>query len=573
MMIDRAMSNLAVGCAAWLTLLLAACQSAGPYKSYDGSVLEQVQTELEQSRDTASLGSRVVPPQQVLNALVPQIAFSEDDAAGVDSRFDFSVKDAMPVREFFSLLTADTDYSVVVHPDVKGSISALDLKNVTVQDVLDQIIEIYGYSITLDDGVYQIRPGGLQTRIFKLNYLNVTRSGSSTMQITASGISEGSQNRNYGNYGGQVANVSPVAGGQGGFNNNQNNQNSGRATIQTETETDYWKDLETVIRSIVGSGSGPNLSSFSGSESRSVIVSPQTGMILVRAFPKELKEVGEFIEASQAALQRQVVLEAKILEVELSEGFQSGINLQALGDRKLSAAYGSGTIEQNIVGTPLSLNLNFTDFTGVIKLLESQGNVQVISSPRILTLNNQKAIFKVGQESYYLTAANTTAYGQGTGGNVVNSNSNLEPFFSGIALDVTPQISEAGDIILHIHPILSEVKEEVKRILDNDFPLASSATRESDTIARVRNGEVIVISGLMQTRSRGSTSGIPGVDEIPIISRPLEQNERTTVKTELVILLRAMVDEKDVMRQSIDDSLERIKRLRARIDPFYRGER
>jgi len=572
MMIDRAMSNLAMAFAALLAMSLASCQSAGPYKSFDGSVLEQVQTELEQSRDAASLGTRVVPPQQVLNALVPQIAFSEDDAAGVDARFDFSVKDAMPVREFFSLLTADTDYSVVVHPDVKGSVSALDLKNVTVQDVLDQIIEIYGYSITLDDGVYQIRPGGLQTRIFKLNYLNVTRSGSSTMQITASGISEGSQNRN--NYGGgQMANINPVAGGQGGFNNNQNNQNSGRATIQTETETDYWKDLEAVIRSIIGTGSGPSLSSFTGSESRSVIVSPQTGMILVRAFPKELKEVGEFIEASQAALQRQVVLEAKILEVELSEGFQSGINLQALGDRKVSAAYGSGTIEQSIVGTPLSLNLNFTDFTGVIKLLESQGNVQVISSPRILTLNNQKAIFKVGQESYYLTAANTTAYGQGTGGNVVNSNSNLEPFFSGIALDVTPQISEAGDIILHIHPILSEVKEEVKRILDNDFPLASSATRESDTIARVRNGEVIVISGLMQTRSRGSTSGIPGVDEIPIISRPLEQNERTTVKTELVILLRAMVDEKDVMRQSIDDSLERVKKLRSRIDPFYRGER
>jgi MSHA biogenesis protein MshL len=572
MMIDRAMNNLAMAFAALLAMSLASCQSAGPYKSFDSSILEQVQTELEQSRDAASLGTRVVPPQQVLNALVPQIAFSEDDAAGVDARFDFSVKDAMPVREFFSLLTADTDYSVVVHPDVKGSVSALDLKNVTVQDVLDQIIEIYGYSIRLDDGVYQIRPGGLQTRIFKLNYLNVTRSGSSTMQVTASGISEGSQNRNsYG--GGQMANVNPVAGGQGGYNNNQNNQNSGRATIQTETETDYWKDLETVIRSIIGSGSGPSIASLSGSESRSVIVSPQTGMILVRAFPKELKEVGEFIEASQAALQRQVVLEAKILEVELSEGFQSGINLQALGDRKVSAAYGSGAIEQSIVGTPLSLNLNFTDFTGVIKLLESQGNVQVISSPRILTLNNQKAIFKVGQESYYLTAANTTAYGQGTGGNVVNSNSNLEPFFSGIALDVTPQISEAGDIILHIHPILSEVKEEVKRILDNDFPLASSATRESDTIARVRNGEVIVISGLMQTRSRGSTSGIPGVDEIPIISRPLEQNERTTVKTELVILLRAMVDEKDVMRQSIDDSLERVKKLRSRIDPFYRGER
>ena len=574
-MISHAMAKAMQCVSILLTLLLAACQSAGPYVSYDSSVLEQVQTELEQSREAASLGARVVPPKQVLNALVPQIAFTEDDAAAVDSRFDFSVKDAMPVREFFSLLTEDTDYSVVVHPDVRGSISALDLKNVTVEEVLDQVIEIYGYSITLDGSVYQIRPGGLQTRIFKLNYLNVSRSGSSTMQITASGISDGSQNRNFGNnLNGQISNINPNIAGQAGFNNgNQNNQNTGRATIQTETETDYWKDLETVIKSIIGTGSGPTLASLTGNDTRSVIVSPQTGMILVRAYPKELKEVGEFIEASQAALQRQVILEAKILEVELAEGFQSGINLQALGEREVSASYGSGEIEQNIAGTPLSLNLNFTDFTGVIKLLESQGNVQVISSPRILTLNNQKAIFKVGQESYYLTAANTTAFGtQGTG-NVVNSNSNLEPFFSGIALDVTPQISEAGDIILHIHPILSEVKEEVKRILDNDFPLASSATRESDTIARVRNGEVIVISGLMQTRSRGSTSGIPGVDEIPVISRPLEQNERTTVKTELVILLRAIVDDKDAMQRSIDDSIERVKKLRSRIDPFYRGER
>lgn len=557
--------------AASLLTVLCGCQSSGPYTSYDGSILQEVQAELEASRDAASKSAKVKPPAQVLRAMIPRLEFSEEDARGFEARFDFSVKDEMPVREFMNLLTADTDYSVVVHPDVRGDISAFDLKNVTVQEVLDQVVEIYGYSIILDDGIYQIRPGGLQTRIFRLNYLNVTRTGSSSMQITASGISEGGGGRGQNNNGSASANQNYAnqQGGSGG----QNNQNSGRATIQTETETDYWKDLEGVIRSIIGAGGTQSLGSLiSPAESRSVIVSPQTGMILVRAFPKELKEVEEFITASQSALQRQVVLEAKILEVELSEGFQSGINLQALGDRRVGASYGSGSIDTTIPGTPLSLNLNFSDFTGVIKLLESQGNVQVISSPRILTLNNQKAIFKVGQESYYLTAANTTAYGTQGVGNVVNSNSNLEPFFSGIALDVTPQISEEGDIILHIHPILSEVKEEVKRILDNDFPLASSATRESDTIARVRNGEVIVISGLMQTRSRGSTSGIPGVDEIPLVGYALEQNERTQVKTELVILLKAMVDAQDVMRRSIDESVERVKKLRGRIDPFYRGE-
>lgn len=577
-MVDGLVSRLSRAAIAAISLFaLVSCSSVGPYASHDPSVLKQVQEELERSRDAASSGNFALPPDQVLKALIPQIGFRKEESESLEERFDFSVTDAMPVREFFSLLTAGTDYSVVVHPDVRGSISALDLKNVTVQNVFDQVIDIYGYSISVDEGVYQIRPGGLQTRIFNLNYLNVTRSGRSTMQVTASGISEGGQNRGNNNpnpiynAGNQSQNNSPFdgAGAEG-----QNNQNSGRATIQTETETDYWKDLEAVIKSIIGSDEGANLGSLiSASGSRSVIVSPQTGMILVRAFPNELKQVEEFIKASQSALQRQVVLEAKILEVELSEGFQSGINLQSMNDGRFSASYGSGDVDTTIVGTPLSLNLNFTDFSGVIKLLESQGNVQVISSPRILTLNNQKAIFKVGQESYYLTAANTTAYGTQGVGNVVNSNSNLEPFFSGIALDVTPQISDAGDIILHIHPILSEVKEEVKRILDNDFPLASSATRESDTIARVRNGEVIVISGLMQTRSRGQRSGIPGVSQIPVLSSGFEQNERQTVKTELVILLRAMVDDKDAMRSSIEDSLDRVRKLRSTIDPYYRGDR
>jgi MSHA biogenesis protein MshL len=207
----------------------------------------------------------------------------------------------------------------------------------------------------------------------------------------------------------------------------------------------------------------------------------------------------------------------------------------------------------------------------VIKLLETQGNVQVISSPRILTLNNQKAIFKVGQEAYYLTNANTTSFGAGIE-QTTNQNSELEPFFSGIALDVTPQISDSGDIILHIHPILSEVKEDLKVINGQEFPLANSATRESDTVARVRNGEVIVISGLMQTRASGSNTSIPGVNEVPVLGSMLAQKRRETVKTELVILLRALVDQDTVMAEMLDETAERFDQMRRKIDPYYRGD-
>ena len=552
---------------------LASCESAGPYVAYDTKVLDEVQDELLKSRDAAGKSNRIEPPAAVLEALLPPITLLTEEASALEARFDFSVKEALPIRDFVNLLTVGTDLSVVVHPDTKGTISALDLKNVTVTDVLDQVSDLYGYSIVIENDVYQIRPGGLQTRIFRLNYLNVSRSGNSSMQVTASGISEGgnqngnNQNQNQNNQGGNNNNT-------GNGQNNQNNQNAGRASISTETSTDYWKGLEAVIRSIINAPT-QMAGQAVGNQARSVIVSPQTGMILVRAFPSELAQVEAFIEASQEALQRQVILEAKILEVELKEGFQSGINLSALyqsGNREISTSFGQLGSQIDGIGEPLSVDMQFSDFSGVINLLETQGNVQVVSSPRIVTLNNQKAIFKVGQEAYFLTNASTTSFGAGND-QTTSQNSSLEPFFSGIALDVTPQISEVGDIILHIHPILSEVKEDLKIINGQEFPLANSATRESDTIARVRNGEVIVISGLMQTRATGDKAGAPGLSEVPLLGSALEQKQRETVKTELVILLRALVDEGNAMEAFLDESVDRVGKIRRSIDPYYRGSR
>lgn len=554
---------------------LASCESAGPYVAYDTKVLDEVQDELLKSRNAAGKSNRIEPPAAVLEALLPPITLVTEEASALEARFDFSVKEALPIRDFVNLLTVGTDLSVVVHPDTKGTISALDLKNVTVTDVLDQVSDLYGYSIVIENEVYQIRPGGLQTRIFRLNYLNVSRSGNSSMQVTASGISEGgnqngnnqNQNQNQNNQGGNNNNT-------GNGQNNQNNQNAGRASISTETSTDYWKGLEAVIRSIINAPT-QMAGQAVGNQARSVIVSPQTGMILVRAFPSELAQVEAFIEASQEALQRQVILEAKILEVELKEGFQSGINLSALyqsGNREISTSFGQLGSQIDGIGEPLSVDMQFSDFSGVINLLETQGNVQVVSSPRIVTLNNQKAIFKVGQEAYFLTNASTTSFGAGIE-QTTSQNSSLEPFFSGIALDVTPQISEVGDIILHIHPILSEVKEDLKIINGQEFPLANSATRESDTIARVRNGEVIVISGLMQTRATGDKAGAPGLSEVPLLGSALEQKQRETVKTELVILLRALVDEGNAMEAFLDESVDRVGKIRRSIDPYYRGSR
>ncbi|MGV3593468.1 MAG: pilus (MSHA type) biogenesis protein MshL [Gammaproteobacteria bacterium] len=607
-------------------LMLAACTTP-QYETVNKDVLSDIGVALEDA--TAAAPSVTAadgqPPEDVLQALVPGLTLDSAALQPVEERFDFAVREPMDVREFFSLLTEGTDYSVAVHPDVAGMISTLDLKNVTIQEALDQVSALYGYRINRSGNIFQVTPGGLETRIFKVNYLNVNRSGNSNMSIVTSGLTNGGGgggggggvggfgnggfgggnfgggnfgggNTGGGNFGvGGVGGVGGIGGGVGGGGGGGGG--AGGANIRTSTESDYWTDLEAIITSIIGGSAQVQAAQDSGgslldsltparnapANARAVIVSPQTGMVVVRAYPDELDQVAEFLAQSQDALQRQVVLEAKVLEVTLSDRFQAGIDLSLLDRVNTDNLLGvrsaflneaqdggdGGDSPVDVLEQAMQLTYDASDFDAVIRLLETQGNVQVISSPRITTLNNQKAVFKVGDEEYFSTnpTSNVT-----TGGNttVSNQNANLQPFFSGIALDVTPQISENGDIILHIHPLLNTVEQDLKEIGGNLVPLAKSDTRESDSVARARNGEVVIISGLMQTRARGQEAGVPVARDVPVVGNAFERTRRDTEKTELVILLRAIVDEGTNMRDLIQDHNDSFDAMRREIDPYYR---
>ncbi len=605
----------------WYSLLCLAVFALGACTSpqYE-TVNQEVLADIETTLDAAAVGSNAnaateQPPEDVLQALVPGLTLNSDALQPVEERFDFAVQEPMDAREFFSLLTAGTDYSIAIHPGVAGTISTLDLKNVTIQEALDQVSALYGYSITRTGNIFQVTPGGLETRIFNVNYLNVNRTGSSTMTVVSSGLDSGGDNgdnNNNGNNNNGDSNNNNNNGNNGsstnnnGNNNNNNNNNngnnanengsnSGGANITTSSESDYWSGLAEIITSIIGSavpeqGEAGILSGWTNNieaeGGRAVVVHPQTGMIMVRAYPKELEQVAEFLAQQQDALQRQVVLEAKILEVTLNERFQSGIDLSMIDRMNTNSILtarssflnesqsGATAPELPIPAVSQALQLAFdaSDFDGVIRLLETQGNVQVISSPRITTLNNQKAVFKVGDEEYFSTDQSTTTT---TGGNstVQNANVSLQPFFSGIALDVTPQISSDGDIILHIHPLLNSVEADLKVIGGDVLTLPKSDTRESDSIARARNGEVVIISGLMQTRARGAEAGIPGARDVPVLGNAFERTQQDTEKTELVILLRAVVDEGGNMQDMIQEHSEGFESLRRLIDPYYREAR
>ncbi len=312
------------------------------------------------------------------------------------------------------------------------------------------------------------------------------------------------------------------------------------------------------------------------------MINPHSGIVVVRAMPNELRAVAEYLDATQDVIQRQVILEAKILEVELRDGFQSGVNWAALGrgsgsDGVIAGQFGGSTVfdtgVSNLQGQTNALNptnfagvrsdvasafggmfamsLNVGDFTGFLEFLETQGDVHVLSSPRVSTVNNQKAVIKVGTDEFFVTdvdtQSNASASGLGTDQSV---NVELTPFFSGVALDVIPQISSDDVVTLHIHPSVSEVSERIKQIsltTSNQLsvPLALSTIRESDSIVRARSGQVVVIGGLMQNQTKENISSVPLLGDLPFIGALFRHTQKITRKSELVILLRPIVVDSD----------------------------
>jgi MSHA biogenesis protein MshL len=313
--------------------------------------------------------------------------------------------------------------------------------------------------------------------------------------------------------------------------------------------------------------------------------------------PGELRDVEAYLTDAQDSLQRQVILEAKIIEVELNDSFQSGIDWAlisssrdyAIGNTSIArgaarlvvdnrgeaainaagdVALASGLDVSDIpFGNLFAIGSSTSNFASLITLLSTQGSVHVLSSPRVSTVNNQKAVIKVGSDEFFVTdisSDNTTTIA----GTITSPDLTLTPFFSGIALDVTPQISRNGEVILHIHPSISEVTDQVKTIVIGDeelkLPLAFSTVRESDSVVRALSGQVVVIGGLMKTISSDDNGGVPGLDEVPIVGELFKQKRKLNRRSELVILLRPIVVDKNrAWANYIQQSAERIQRLQA----------
>ena len=536
-------------------LVLAACSNQ---HSRRGEAFDRAGQELDAAANSKATRSK----GDVLGqAMVPPLQIDQPVPAKPEPRFNLAVNNA-PVAQVLNALVSGTPYSMLFPPELSGSVS-LNLKNTTVREALDTLRDVYGYDYRLQGTRIFVQPNTVQTRMFKINYLANRRVGMSDMRVTGSSPTTSNPVPNTTGTSGSTMPTLP-----GGTTGNPAQRAIDSARVQTTSDYDFWKELGTALNTIVGNHEG-----------RNVIINPTSGVVLVKAAPAELKGVEEYLKATQLVVERQVMLEAKIIEVSLNDSYQTGINWSQFGgianrfslgiSAPNATLSGSGAIGASSTGVTAGTNvaanpgaggslvtgntgrgffgLTFqsNNFAALLSFLEGQGDVQVLSSPRIATTNNQKAVLKVGTDDYFVTgiSTNTTT---SAAGNVVTPNITLQPFFSGISLDVTPQIDDEGNIILHVHPQVSVVEEKTKNVNLGDLgtftlPLASSTINETDSIVRVQDGSIVAIGGLMSQEQNTSRYGLPGVSGVPGLGLLFGQKSVSNRKRELVILMRSTI--------------------------------
>ena len=478
----------------------------------------------------------VAPPAAVQQAVMDAVREAPPLAAravSTEPRFSLTVNNAKASEVFMGMVTG-TPYSMLVHPDVTGTLT-LNLKNVTVPEAMEAVRALYGYEYEVQGKRIIVPSPAMQSRVYHMNSLAMKRKGTSDTRVVSGSVS-----------------LSNGSGGGGGSDSASASTSKSLETtsVQTSTDSKFWEEVTTSLKALVGEGG-------------SVVVSPQSGIVIVKAVPASLYMVETYLRATELVSARQVMLEAKIMEVELNDGYQSGINwatLQnsgktAIGQDGLNTGTANavglgGTVASMLggaipgpAGSLFGLAFNDGDFGAVINLMKSQGAVHVLSSPRIATINNQKAVLKVGTDDFFVTEITGGTPGTATTASTAPSVI-VQPFFSGIALDVTPQIDDKDNITLHVRPSVSSVTENRKVIdLGEQFgelilPLASSSISETDSVVRLKDGHIVAIGGLMSQYHDDSNNRIPLLGDIPYLGQLFGNTSRTSKKRELVVLIK-----------------------------------
>jgi MSHA type pilus biogenesis protein MshL len=461
--------------------------------------------------------------------------------------YGFSLRDA-DIREVLMAVSKQTTFNIVVDPDVQGKVT-VDLKNVSLSEALDTLTDLLDLTYKVKQNVIRVSKSAPETRIFSLQYVNLKRTGvsSTSAQIGAAGGGVSGTP-------GVATTAGPVAVGVGGTTTaGTAGATSGQTAVTTSTDTDLWKDIEAGVGKLL-------------SPAGKMVVDRQGGNILVADFSRFLDRIASFLESVEGSVQRQVLIEARIVEVTLTGEYRFGLNWGAIA--KAGALQGASTASAGrILGQQLApdtkgfqIGVTSTDFALLLDVLSKQGELNVLSSPKLATLNNQTALIRAGtDEVFFETRIQETPSLTGT-----QTTKTVTPrtVTIGVVLGITPQISSDGTVVLHIRPTVTEKRGEAKSVIGDAFPILD--VREADMVVRAREGQVVVIGGLMQEKKSDEESKVPILGDLPGIGRLFRSTTQERRKTELVVLLSPTV----MVGKKVDEitarELERLKKTRGR---------
>lgn len=497
------------------------------------------------------------PPQVPAPGMRPEPLKTEELPPAKDrSKFSLSVRDA-DVRDVFLLLSKDSGVNIIADKDITGKVS-IDFTNLELNSALYAITRQLGYTFRMDKGFIRITKPVLETKTLRVNYITGKRTSTSTMNAAIStGNSSGS-----GSGGGTNINISSGAPSSSG---SSSSGSQGSVNVTTSGTSDFWKETRRGLEVLIfgdTKGGGDSDSGFSRGDEKTgkkLIISEIAGIILVTDYSDNMERVEDFLKDVELSARRQVMIQAHIIEVALNDGYKFGIDWSAIERFNGVNLKIAQTLSTN--SGVFTVDLANNKISAFLDAMKEQGQVNVLSSPKVSTMNNQRAVIKLTTKEVSWV---TNSFTSGTTGEIVVSNTTPQIDEIGLFLDVTPQVDEEGVITMQIHPSISEkLKDLVSPDGKNTKPLIN--TREADTMIKTRNGQTIVIAGLITDKVNDTTKRVPLLGDIPFVGAAFNQVIQEKRKSELVILLTPYV----LTDQSIEDiRKEHEERFRKAGRPF-----
>jgi len=471
----------------------------------------------------------VLPPPISARLVMPASDTDQLPSEATEQLYSFFARD-FPIDQVLALFARAYKLNIVVDKDVTGAIN-VEFHDLPFDQAMEAMLGSLGYHWERDGGLVRVR--AMATRTFTVDYIRVVRMGEA--QATSSSTTSSASSSGGGSGG---ASGGGAAGNGGGGSGSE--QGGGSVSVSQQGSVPFWDELEVQLRSMLS----PNAR---------IVVNRTAGTIMVTDQMRRVREVGRYLGDINEAVQRQVDIEVRIVEVSLNDDFALGIDWQRAMSQFHSGKqidFNTSTVIKQPAGgvTPaanvFSLGLLDVATSGAIRLsavidaLKQQGDVKVVSQPHIRTLNNQAGMIKVGTDRTFFRREQVTD--TSAAGATTSSSDIPQIVTEGIVLGLTPQISNDGWIMIDVYPVITRVSS-VTQVIGAGGQVQSTAPnldiRQSTSLVRAQSGETIVIGGLIQDQTSDTTRAVPGLGDIPIAGNLFKGRYNQHGKQELVIFL------------------------------------